>query len=255
MENGNGIQPVMNVGGYGSGDGFGMNGWGGIIGLLAVLGLANGGFGFGGNRNGGNDALAAAILASNNNGFANAIGYENLATQSQVDRGFDNQNSMANQREILSAVTNGTAQAVAATNNTFHDTLAVLNDKYAELQRDIAANAVSLANVQANQNQCCCETKLLISETGAGINAGIAQNRYEAAMNTAAINANTTAQTQRILDAISQDKIESLQAQVAQLQLQNQLAGVVRYPMNTMYGVPSPCFNGCGCGCGNGFAA
>ena len=48
---------------------------------------------------------------------------------------------------------------------------------------------------------------------------------------------------------MAQDKIENLQAQVSNLQLQNQLAGVVRYPMNTMYGVPSPCFNGCGCGC------
>ena len=40
-----------------------------------------------------------------NAGFANAIGYQNLATQNDVQRGFDNQNSMANQREILTAVT------------------------------------------------------------------------------------------------------------------------------------------------------
>lgn len=213
-------------------------GWGGMIWLFAILALMGGGFGNG----------------WGNNGFANAIGYENLATQAQVDRGFDTQNMMANQRETLAAVTSGTAQAVAATNQTFHDTLTVLNDKYSELQRDTAANAVSLANVQANQNQCCCDTKMLIQSTSANTDAQIAQNRYEAAMNTAAINANTTAQTQKILDAISQNKIESLQAQVDALNLQNQLAGVVRYPMNTMYGVPSPCFNGCGCGC-NGFGA
>ena len=89
---------------------------------------------------------------------------------------------------------------------------------------------------------------MLIAETGAGINAGIAQNRYEAAMNTAAINANTTAQTQKILDAIQQGKIEALEAKVSELSLQNQLSSVVRYPNNTMYAVPSPCFAGCGCG-------
>lgn len=91
---------------------------------------------------------------------------------------------------------------------------------------------------------------MMLAETGAGINAGIAQNRYEAAMNTAAINANTTAQTQKILDAIQGNRISELQDKVSQLELQNQLASVVRYPSNTFYAVPSPCFNA-GCGCGN----
>lgn len=228
MDNGT-ITPVMNVGG---GD------WGGnsfmwIFGLLILMGMFNG--------NGWGNGWG-------NNGFTNAIGYENLATQAQVDRGFDNQNSMANQREILSAVTNGTAQSVAATNQTFHDTLTVLNDKYSELQRDIAANAVSLANVQANQNQCCCDTKMLIQQTSAATDAAIAQNRYEAAMNTAAINANTTAQTQRILDAISQNEIQSLRDQVSALQLAQATSGVVRYPNTTTY--TSGCNPFCGCGCG-----
>ena len=90
----------------------------------------------------------------------------------------------------------------------------------------------------------------MILETSAGINAGIAQNRYEAAMNTAAINANTTAQTQKILDAIQGNRIADLQDKVNHLELQNELASVVRYPNNTFYAVPSPCFN-TGCGCGN----
>lgn len=93
---------------------------------------------------------------------------------------------------------------------------------------------------------------MLIAETGAGINAGIAQNRYEAAMNTAAINANTTAQTQKILDAIAQDKIESLQAQVSQLQLAQATNGMLRFPNSWTYGAGPfpPIF---GYGCGNGF--
>ena len=74
------------------------------------------------------------------------------------------------------------------------------------------------------------------------------QNNYDGAMRDAVTNANITAQIQSVKDMIAQNKIESLQEQVSALNLQNQLAGVVRYPMNTMYGVPSPCFNGCGCG-------
>lgn len=75
----------------------------------------------------------------------------------------------------------------------------------------------------------------------------IMQNNYDGAMRDAATNANFTAQIQSVKDMIAQDKIESLQNQVNNLTLQNQLAGVVRYPTNTFYSVPSPCFNGCGC--------
>ena len=136
-----------------------------FIWLFAILALMGGGFGGWGN-----------------NGFANAIGYENLSTSNEVQRGFDNQNTMANQREILAAVNAGTAQSVAATNQTFHDTVNALSDKYSELARDIAGVQVAQQQTIANQNDCCCATKQMILETSAGINAGIAQNRYDAAM-------------------------------------------------------------------------
>ena len=225
MDNG-GITPVMPIG-SGYGDGFGGGSFMWIFGLIVLLALFNGG-GFGG---------------WNGNGNTEAV-------QADINRGFDNQNLQAQTRDILSAVTNGTAQSVAATNSTFHDTLAVLNDKYSELQRDISANAVSLANVMANQQSCCCDTKMLIQSTSANTDAQIAQNRYESAMNTAAINANTTAQTQKILDALAQDKIEALQNQINALQLQNAVAGVVRYPSSTVYSSGCNPFCG-GCGCGN----
>lgn len=203
-------------------------GWGdnSFLWIFALLILANGGFGgFGGNS------------------LANAIGYENLATSNEVQRGFDNQNSLANEREILAAVTAGTAQSVAASNQVFHDMVGYVGDKYDELARDIASVALVQQQAIANQNQCCCDTKMLLSEIGAGLNANIAQSRYDAALNTAAINANTTAQTQRILDAITGNRIADMQNQINMLELQNQLATVVRYPSNTFYAVPSPCFN------------
>ena len=101
----------------------------------------------------------------------------------------------------------------------------------------------TLRNFGTTQNQiaqCCCETQRAID----GVN-------YNGAINTAAINANTTAQTQKILDAMAQNKIDTLQAQVNQLQLQSAMCGVVRYPNATTYtaGV-SPAFAG-GCGCSN----
>ena len=209
-------------------------GWGdtSFFWIFALLILANGGLGFSGNS------------------FANAIGYENLATSNEVQRGFDNQNSMANEREILAAVNAGTAQAVATSNQVYHDVVGYVGDKYDELARDISGVALLQQQAIANQNDCCCSTKMLIGEVAAGINANIAQSRYDAAMNTAAINATTTAQTQKILDAITGNRMADMQNQINALELQNQLATVVRYPSNTFYAVPSPCFNS-GCGCGN----
>lgn len=211
------------------------NAWGdsSFFWIFALLILANGGFGGWGNNN-----------------FANAIGYENLATSNEVQRGFDNQNSMANQRDILAAVNAGAAQSVAATNQVYHDVVGYVGDKYDELARDIYNVGSGVQQAIANQNECCCSTKMLMSELGAGINANIAQSRYDAALNTAAINANTTAQTQKILDAITGNRMADMQQQINALELQNQLATVVRYPSNTFYAVPSPCFN-TGCGCGN----
>lgn len=210
----NGITPVMPIGGS-NGD------WGNnsFFWVFALLLLGMGGFGGFGNNN-----------------FANAIGYENLATSNEVQRGFDNQNQLANEREILSAVNSGTAQAVAATNQTFHDTLGIIQNRYDELARDISGLAVGQAQSLANQNTCCCETKQMIM-----------QSNYDGAMRDAATNANFTAQIQSVKDMIAQDKIESLQAQVSQLQLAQATAGVLKFPNQWSYGAGPfpPIFGGC----------
>ena len=174
-----------------------------------------------------------------NGGFFGGNGNTN-ALSADIQRGFDSQNTVANQREILSA-----------TNGVYHDVVATLGDKYTELARDIAGVGVGVQQAIANQCQLNGDLKLQIAETGAGVNANIAQNRFDGAMNTAAINAVTTAQTQKILDALAQNKIEALQGKVNQLELQNAMSGVVRYPLQTTYGAgPSPF---CNCGGFNGY--
>lgn len=204
----NGITPVMPMGdGFGGGNAFI---W--IFGLLILLGLFNGnGFGVGG-------------------GNSNAI-------QNDINRGFDNQNLQAQTRDILSAVTNGTAQSVAAANQVYHDVVGYVGDKYSELTRDISGLAVGQANLLAKENECCCATLRAID----GVN-------YNAAMNTAAINANTTAATQKILDAITGNRMADMQSRINALELQQAVAGVVRYPMASTYS--SGCNPFCGCGCG-----
>ena len=52
----------------------------------------------------------------------------------------------------------------------------------------------------------------------------------------------------RIISRLNQNKIESLQAQVTYLQMQNAMCGVVRYPNATTYCSGANPFGACGCG-------
>jgi len=220
MENGNGLS-LADIAAIGKGgDGFfGGSGGFGMIAILFLIVLMAGGGGW---------------------GFNNAIGYNNLATQNDVQRGFDALNLGNQSRDILAAVNSGTAQAVAATNQTFHDSLAVLNDKYSELARDVYNVSSQVQQSIANANECCCSTKMLIQETAG-------QNRYDALQNTNAINAVTIGQTQKILDALAQNKIEALQGRINQLELSQAVSGVVRYPNGWTYNAGTSPF----CNCNN----
>ncbi len=204
------------------------DGWGngmGFMWIFALLILANGGWGgFGGNN-------------------AAALGFENLATSNEVQRGFDAQNSMANEREILAAVNSNSMQGMQNANQNTQYLMGMFNDKYQELQRDISALAMGQQQAIANQSECCCNTLRAID----GVN-------YNQAMNTAAINANMTAQTQRILDVIQGNEMQRLRDQNQILTMgnmlnpiENRLNMVPTYPNTFAYNAGYNPF----CGCGN----
>lgn len=183
-----------------------------IFGLLILMAMMNGGGGLFGNG-----------------------GYRpQYATQDFVQNGFNFNDLQDQNRDISNLVTAGTAQAVAATNQTFHDTLGALNDKYGELQRDIAALAVGQANQLAKSNECCCETKMLIAENSAAINLALANMEGRL---TAKMDANT---------------IQDLRDKVGQLELAQATSGVLRYPNSWTYGAgPFPPLYGYGCANGS----
>lgn len=187
------------------------NGWDGMIWLFAILAMMGGGFGFGG-------------------------GYRpQYATQDFVQNGMNFSDLQDQNRDIMNAINYGTSQAVATTNQVYHDIMAGIYDKYGELQRDIAALQVGQANLLANQNECCCNLRTQLM-----------QNNYDAAMRDAATNANFTAQIQGLKDMIKDDKIDAMQNRINQLELQNQLNGVVRYPQGWTYNAGnSPFCGGC----------
>lgn len=207
-----GITPVMDMN-RGYGDGFGGS-WIFLFAILALMWGGNGAFGGG---------------AGNTN-----------AIQADVNRGFDNQNLQAQTRDILGAVTSGTAQTIAASTANASNAINAIKDGNAALIREFGTVETALTALGGNLQNCCCS-----------IQRNIDQTNYNLAQSTAAINATTTAQTQKILDALAQNKIDALQNKVNQLELQNAVAGVVRYPTATTYTSGANPFCSCGCGYSN----
>lgn len=166
--------------------------------------------------------LIFALLGFGGGGLGNRGGNEQLATSADVQRGFDT-NEITRK---LDGINYGMCDGFYAQNtnllNGFNDVNKVIANEGRVIQTQLA--------------ECCCTTQR-----------GIDSVNYNNAMNTASINANTTAQTQKILDAICANKIESLQNQVNQLQLQNAMSGVVRYPNGMTYnaGTSPFCANSC----------
>ena len=165
------------------------------------------------NRNGGwgNESglwflfLLIAMMGGGGFGWGrNAYANEGL-TRTDMFEGFNNQNVMRK----LDGINNGLCDGFYATNT---NNLQAQN----QLQRDLCQGFSSVnAGISENRfasQQCCCET-----------NRNIDAVRYENAKNTCDIIQASNANTQRIIDMMTQDKIEALRTELqsAQLALQN----------------------------------
>ena len=210
---GNGITPVMPIGG-GFDDGLGFGGGSGLW-LFAILALMWGGNGLWGGNGAGN---------------SNAI-------QADVNRGFDNQNLQAQTRDILTAVTSGTAQTQATSNANTSNIINSVKDGNASLIREFGNVETALTSLGGNMQNCCCS-----------IQRNIDQVNYNNALNTSAIKDAILLDGQKTRELITENKMEALQSRISQLELQNAVAGVVRYPTTTAYCSGTNPF-GCGCGC------
>lgn len=188
--------------------------------IAAVQGGGFGGFG--------NEGLwLFAILALMGGGFGNwgnrGTGDRN-ATVGDVQRATD-----------FAALERQNNETVAAVRQAAYDNQATVKDGNYNILGELRDLQAATAEGFAHQQECCCN-----------ILRGIDSVNYNGALNTASINANTTAQTQKILDAIAGNRMADMQNQINQLQLQAALCGI---PRTTPYGygiVPQFAVAGCG---------
>lgn len=219
VDNGNNglIMPVTPMGGYGGGgfgDGFG-SGWWVILFLFALMG--NWGNGFGGGFGGGNSFFPWMVAGQSN-------------VNNDVQRGFDQSAIMNGINGISSAVTSGFGDVQNALCNGFSQAEIAANARQiADMQQAFASQTAITAgmnNISAGLQNCCCENRAATADLKYTVATEACADR--AAISSAlrdVLEANT-ASTQRILDQLCQDKIDSKNEKIADLERQLTMANL-----------------------------
>ena len=269
--NGNGFAypyPVMyGNGGSGFGSGFGGDGAIWLIVLLALIwgnnGNGNGFFGGGNNNdfawlsNGQKD-----IMNNTNNGF------DTLHLSNQLEGTRDGIYGLSNQ------LCNSTSDITSAISNGFYNTEIAANNRAINQMQDTFALSRQFAD-------CCCENRLGIANLNSTILSENCADRAALADGLKDVLINQTANTQRILDQLCNDKIDAKNEKIADLERQLSMkdlqasqvaqnafiaqgfANEVDALYNRLANCPVPstpvygrtpiftCPNNNGCGCGN----
>ena len=209
--NGNGFYPYPVMSGFGGNGNGGF--WGGegiwIILIIALLGgfgnNGNGWGGFGGN----NFDNGYAWLSNGQKDIMNQTsdGFNSLHLSNQVEGIRDDVN------DIQNAICNSTASVTSAINNGFY------NSEIAAANRQMA-NMNTAFDLSRQFADCCCENRLGIANLNSTILAENCADRAALADGLKDVLINQTANTQRILDQLCNDKIDEKNEKIADLQRQ-----------------------------------
>lgn len=221
-------------GGYNNNNGFG-NGWEGLIGLALVAGLFDGGFGWG--NGGGNGAVQGALTRGD---LCQDMNFNDL--ESAV-------------RGVQQGICDGFYAMNTGMLNGFGNVQQTLCQGFSGVNQAISTNGYetrgAIADLGYRLQDCCCQQKQIALE-----------NRYLNERQTCDLITNQNANTQRIIDYMSQRDFATLQSENAalkgQLSQNAQTSAIIgalspKAPIPA-YQVPNPyatyggcCNSGCAC--------
>ena len=205
-----GITPVYNVDGNNRNDGmWGDGGWVWIIFLFFLMAWGGNGW---------------------NNGFGggtNAPGFQGYATRADINEGFLFNNVQNGIQGIQTQLCDGFATVNSNISNGFANTNLGMCQGFNGVQS-------SIANLGYNMQNCCCQIERNID--------GV---QYENAKNTNAIIQANNANTQRIIDTFTADKMDSLRTELQAAQLQLGQLSQTATIINTLQPTPKPAYLTC----------
>lgn len=203
------MPPVINSGGNGNGMFGNGDGWWAIILFALIFGWGRGGYGFGGG----------------NGGLAEGVGYElgKMATTNDIASGFNNSAVLGNLNELKLGQA-GIQQTLCQG----------FNGVNTAILTSANATQMGIADLGYRLQDCCCQTQRAID----GVN-------YNMAKNTCDIIQATNANTQRIIDYLTSEKIASLQADKATLTAQLSQNAQTSTIINTLRPTAVPAYITC----------
>lgn len=189
------------------------------------------------------------LLAWGNGGFfgsGNNASREGELTRAELYSGLGQQDIFRNQAEIASELSAFERDATNNWGNIRYDNLQNTNTLQSAMTNGFYNIGTQLNENRFAQQQCCCET-----------NRNIDAIRYENAKNTCDIIAANTANTQRIMDMMTQNQMQALRDELStaraalsnNIQTQN-ILGALQPTPRPAYVTSSPyaATNYCGCG-------
>lgn len=230
----NGMDTTMLVsptGGYGGGNGLfgGGDSW---LGILFLIALCNGGFGFGG-FGGGYGAMMGMGMADGfglypwlnnsqniNDGFRDQMLNSTVqGIQNSITSGFgDVQLGIAGVNQNICQTGNGVISAITGAQNSLAQQL--YGNEIANLERSYAAQTANSQGLNAIQSQlatCCCENRAATADVKYTLAQEGCATRTADAQNTNALLTAFNSGIQSIKDQLCSDKIESKNDIIAQL--------------------------------------
>lgn len=200
------VMPVTPM--YGNNNGFGFgNDWSWII-VLFLFAAMGGGFGNGFGGGFGDGAFPwllngqAGINANTNAGFDNAgISSQLSGIQNSISNGF------------ASAEVADCGRAMDAMQTAYNNQIAGMNQSFAQAQNLDGR----LFDMQMAQQQCCCDNRAGLAELKYTVATEACADRNAVSQALRDVIEAQTAGTQRILDQLCQDKIDSKNDTIAQL--------------------------------------
>lgn len=214
------VYPMYGGNGFGGSNGFlGGDGIWAIL-LFALLfgngGWGNGGFGFGGNGFDNGYAWLSngqkEIMQNTNNGF------DTLHLSNQIEGVRDGIYGISNQ------LCNSTADVVSAVNNGFSNAEIANNSRQIANMNQAFNSQISTLQgfngLQSQLAQCCCDNRLATANLNSTILSENCADRAALADGLKDVLINQTANTQRILDQLCNDKIDAKNEKIADLERQ-----------------------------------
>lgn len=156
-------------------------------------------------------------------------------TANEVQNDFNFASLERQNQGIIDAVHQSAYDVTGALKDGNNFTQSMMKDIAYDINGELKDNAILINSNVNDVKESVLRNSFEVSQGFANVSRNIDSLKYDNLINTKELLASNCAQTQKILDVLTGNRIADMQNQINQLQLQSALCGVVKYPMSATY--------------------